>query len=510
MSITTFEFGLFVAISVLAYYIFPVKWRWITLFVSSCVFVFLSNSYLLMGVMLVMIMLAYIAGRLFEKFRDNTKACKRICVITVILLAGMLIGFREINFFISTGNIFRSMFGQEHYMLVYYAAPLGISYYTLTLISYVCDAYWEVIEPEHNPIKFISYASFYPLLTSGPILSFSDSYKEILAGHSFDINNIILGVQRIVWGLFKKLVICERIAVVVNAVYDNPGQYNGFYVWIAVAGFALQLYTDFSGCIDILLGVAELYGMRLPENFDLPFMSTSLAEFWRHWHITLGGWLKIYILYPILKSKLFQKMVTNLKKKLGKEYGKKIPTWIGTMISWFMIGFWHGGTYNYIWGVGIFFGIVIVSSEILTPIFKKWIAFLNIDTNAIGWKIFQRIRTFCFFSFGLSFFRAKSVKTGFDLWKQSFAEFNPWIFFDGSLFKLGLDDKDVRVLLVMLGFMMAVGLLRVYLKKSIREWLAEQGIVFRWLVYLSIIFIVIIYGQYGPFYDASAFIYGKF
>lgn len=510
MSITTFEFGLFVAISILAYYIFPMKWRWTTLLMSSCVFIFLSNSYLLMAVMFAMIIVAYVAGILFDKFRDNPKICKMICTITVILLAGTLIGFKEINFFVTTSNIFCNLFGQESRTLIYFAAPLGISYYALTLISYVCDAYWEVIEPEKNAFKFISYASFYPLLTSGPILNFSDSYNEIVEGHTFDINNIIFGIQRIFWGLFKKLVICERVAVIVNAVYDNPGLYNGFYVWIAVAGFALQLYTDFSGCIDILLGVAELYGMKLPENFDLPFMSTSLAEFWRHWHITLGGWLKSYILYPILKSKLFQKMITNLKKKYGREYGKKIPTWIGTLISWFMIGFWHGGTYNYIWGVGIFFGLVIVSSEILTPLFKKIIAFFDVDTNAISWKIFQRIRTFFFFIFGLSFFRAQSVKTGFDLWKQCLAEFNPWIFVDGSLFRMGLDDKDVRVLLVMLCFMMAMGLLRVYLNRPIRSWLAEQGIVFRWIVYLAIIFIVIIYGEYGPFYDANAFIYGKF
>lgn len=511
MNITTFTFGIFVGISVILYYILPMKWRWTALLLSSGYFIYCSNDIRMILVMLVMILLAYLAGILFERFKSNYKLNKAICTVVVVILAAILIGLKETNFFVVTGDIIGGILwnGEKHELLSV-MAPLGISYFALTLISYVCDSYWQAVSPEKNPFKFIAYASFYPLLTSGPIVRFDESYKEITDGHGFKYRNICFGMQRILWGLFKKLVICERVAVIVNAVYDNPGEYEGLYVILAVAAFAIQLYTDFSGCIDIMLGVAQLYGITLPENFDLPFSSKSLSEFWRRWHITLGGWLRDYILYPILKSSPMQKLGGFTKKRFGKKYGKKIPTWIGMLISWFMIGFWHGGTYNYIFGVGIFFGLVIVFGEVFSPLFNKLIVFLDINTETFSWKLFQMVRTFCIFCFGLSFFRSNGVKDGFSLWRRAFARWNPWIFFDGSLYRMGLDEKELHVLILMLLIMALAGVLRIYLKRPIREWLSEQGIIFRWGIYICLIFCIIIYGKYGSGYNASAFIYGKF
>ena len=482
---------------------------------SSGYFVWRSNSVGMILVMLGMILVAYGAGVLFQKWETRPGVCKGICVAAVVLLAATLIGFKEINFFIITGDVINGLLtGAERHPLLSVMAPLGISYYALTLISYVCDTYWQTVKPEKNPLKFMTYAAFYPTLTSGPIMRFEESYGQISQGHRFEYRNLCFGLQRMLWGLFKKLVLSERLAVLVNAVYDNPEQYSGLYVILGVAAFALQLYTDFSGCIDILLGTAQLYGITLPENFDMPFISRSLSEFWRRWHITLGGWLRDYILYPVLKSAPMQKLGAFLKKRLGKKagkkYAKKIPTWIGMLISWFLIGFWHGGSYNYIFGVGIFFGLVIISGEIFSPLFQKLIQFLDIKTERFSWKLFQMFRTFCIFCFGLSFFRADGIQNGFALWRRAFAEWNPWILVDGSLYRMGLDEKEFHVLAVMLLVMALAGVLRAYLQRPIREWLAEQGLVFRWLVCICLIFCIVIYGKYGSGYDAAAFIYGKF
>ena len=152
-------------------------------------------------------------------------------------------------------------------------APLGISYYTLSLISYVCEVYWNTFPPEKNPLKFLTCASFFPLLISGPIVRFEQSARHIIQGHKFEFHMFCFGLQRIIWGLFKKLVISERIAVIVNTVYSDYITYGGTYVLLAVLFFPLQLYTDFSGCLDILLGAAQLFGILLPENFNLPFIS---------------------------------------------------------------------------------------------------------------------------------------------------------------------------------------------------------------------------------------------
>lgn len=511
MNITTFYFAIFVAISVMIYYLCPLKWRWLTLLASNAYFVYCSNTLSMLMVMLVMILLAYIAGVLFDKYQIRLKMCKVICTAVVVILAGILIGLKETNFFIVTGNHIGKIWGLENgFELVSLIAPLGISYFALTLISYVCDSYWKVVEPEKNPLKFATYASFFPLLTSGPVLQYDESYREIISGHKFQYRNICFGLQRILWGLFKKLVISERIAVIVNTIYGDPEQYTGLYVLLAAAGFALQLYTDFSGCIDILLGVAQLYGITLPENFDLPFASANLSEFWRRWHITLGRWLKSYILYPVLRSAPLQRLGKITGKKLGKKNGKKIPTWVGLLISWFMIGFWHGGTYNYIFGVGVFFGIAIVLGEVFAPLFDKIILFFDINTKRFSWRLFQTIRTLMLFCFGLSFFKADSVVGGFKQWQMAFSTWNPWILFDGSLYRLGLDEKDFRLLLIMLLVLAAGGVMRIFQKRPIREWLAEQGLIFRWSAYIILIFIIIIYGKYGPGYDAVAFIYGNF
>ncbi len=507
MSITSMEFLGFILLAAVLYYIIPLRFRWVSLLVCSAVYLYTANDIRLLLVMFIAIVVAYLAGIFLEK-----KKSKFVLGVSLLFIAGILLYLKEINFFLGIVRMTGVMFGQTwtipNLQLI---APLGISYYTLNLVSYVLDVYWGVAAAQKNFFKFVLFAGYFPAMVSGPIIRYREIEEQLYAGHKITYQNISFGIQRILWGVFKKLVISERLAIIVNTVYGDYNTYTGLYIFVAIVCFVFQLYTDFSGCIDIVLGVSELFGIILPENFQTPFFSRSASEFWRRWHITLGAWLKDYILYPILKTTLWQKIGQKLKARFGKKAAKKIPVWLGLFCSWFLIGMWHGGSWNYIFGSGLLWWMLIVLGEACEPIFRWSINKLKINTECFSWRLFQSMRTFGCFAFGLSFFRSYGgLMEGVKLWKSALSTFNPWILFDGSLYNLGLDEKNFRVMLIALVVLGISGIMREQIKRPIREWLAEQNIVFRWGMLLLLVFSIAVFGMYGPGYNAQAFIYEQF
>ncbi len=511
MSISDWGFYILVTFAVILYYIVPIKFRWIVIFIASFVFVINANGYKLAIITMGIVLWAYLWALVIRKMHNKRVMKKIACCGAVGGIVATLFFFKEQIFFVNIGNSILAHVVDDFRLKSYeIISPLGISYFSLTLISYICEVYWETVTVEKNPLKFMAYSIYFPAMTSGPILKYNDSYKEITNGKKFDYVKFCYGLQRIFWGFFKKLVISERLSIYVSAVYSNYIEYNGLYILIASMAFTLQLYTDFSGCIDIIMGISELFGINLPENFDKPFLAKTLSEFWRRWHITLGVWLKEYILYPVLKSEPFQWIGSWSKDKFGKKTGKKIPVWIALMISWFMIGLWHGGAYKYIFGVGIYMGMIIIMSEALEPVFKSIKKILGINDQVFSWRLFQIIRTYCLFTFGLSFFRAESLSAGFDMWKNMLGNINPWIFFDSSLETLGLSVHDFRILNISIFVMAVIGLIPIKTGKSVRVWISEQNLFFRWFVWISLIISILVFGLYGTGYDASKFIYGNF
>ena len=496
MSLTAIKYLIFLLGMVILYYVLPKKIRWIGILAGNALFLYLSNSKAELIVWLVMAIMTYAAALGISLLPEGKSLLKKgIMLLSVILLAAAFILLQASSFF-----------GLPSLGL----SPLGISYYTLSWIAYLCEAYWGTGAVQKNPLKFLTFAGFFPLLTSGPIVRYREVGEGITGGNKLSYENLTNGAARIAWGFMKKLIIADRIATFVNVVYANPYRYPGAYLLTANVFFVIQLYADFSGCIDIALGSAEMFGIKLPENFDLPFFSQTLEEFWRKWHITLGGWLRDFVLYPLLKSAPFQAIGRTGKKLFGKKAGKKLPTWIGLMISWFLVGFWHGGGWNYIFGVGILFGTIIVLGDVLSPALNWLNKLLRINTNAFSWKIFRVVRTWCFFTLGLSFFRAGNLADGFRNVKLAFTIYNPWIFFDGSMYALGLDRTDFNILLFFLAILVISAVLRAVTKKSIRALLAEQNLLFRWLCYALLIYAIIIYGCYGPGFNSAAFIYQGF
>lgn len=385
-------------------------------------------------------------------------------------------------------------------------APFGISYGFLILISYIFGIYWGMIKAKTSFLEYIHTVAFFPLWVMGPILGIEDIKEE--SSFKVTYRSLTIGLQRICWGIFKKLVLSERCSVMVNTIYGDPETYGGFYVVFGSLLFIVQLYSEFSGAMDIVLGAGEIIGKKLPENFNHPFSSTSISEFWRRWHITLGSWLKNFILYPILKTSLFLKLGKNFQKCFGKKRGKKLVTYCGLFLSWFLIGLWHGGKWNFIFGSGIYYWILIVGGETAQPFFKWIIKTLKINTSCWSYQSFLKIRTTLLFSIGMIFFRAGGFKLAINELKALISVFNPWIFVDGSLFQLGLDVKDFIVCVIALLIFAFIS--NMQKQNSVRKWLSEQNLVFRWMILYALIFSIVIFGCYGEAYDAAAFIYQEF
>lgn len=509
MSIVSFQFFVFVGITVALYWLCPARWRWGVLLIASGAFMLAGTSPALCGVFAAETLVTWLAALAVRKVPGDRPAAF-ITGVTVTALAAVLIAYKDIVFFVYNINGLGRLAGADIALeMPDWAAPLGISYYSLILIGYLLDVRWEKIEePQKNPLKLLLFAGYFPQMTSGPLSRYNDVAGTLFGGAKGSLRGVQFGLQRLFWGLFKKLVLADRLAVLVGALYDGEIG-TGLLVPAAALLFAAQLYADFSGCMDIVLGVSEMLGIPLAENFRRPLGTENLSEFWRHWHITLGLWLKDYILYPAQKSRWMKRIRNFCKKRWGKRASRDIPMYIGMFITWFCVGFWHGGSWKYIFGTGLFFFAMIAGGILLEPVFQRLITLLRINTGVWSWRLFRRARTFCLFAASLSFGRRADLGAGLRAWGTLFTDWNPWVFFDGTLMELGLDGKDFLVCAFALGAMLVVSMLQEKLG-SVREALAEQNLVFRWLVYIALVLAVVVLGRYGPGYDSAAFIYAGF
>ncbi len=509
MCLTTFTFIAFCIITLFIYFIIPKKFQWIVLLVSSVTFLFWDNFNIETIIQaLIVLMSAYVFGRLIDKYYDTKKA-KRFLAFGILIILAQLIYLKYTNLFLTTFNHIFNLFGIKYqFGLVYRNSLIGISYYSLIMISYMTDIYRGTCKAQKNIFKCALFMSYFPILTSGPFIRYDSVGKEMYKEHKFNYNDMCYGLLRILWGVFKILVISQRLGIFVDNIYTNIGIYNFLLTFLAVLAFPLQLYTNFSGSIDVIMGISEIMGIKLPENFKLPFFSRTITEFWRNWHITLGAWLRDYIFYPLQKSNVMQKLNKKCKNIFGKKIGKKIPMYVSMVIMWILIGLWHGGAYTYIIGSGILQFLFIFLEDILSPASKKINDKLGINTEVFSYKLYQIIRTYLLFSFAMIFFKATRISNAIEIIKSMFT-FNLGILSKKIILSaLGMDLYDFAILIVSLLTLFIVQLLA--RKGSVRGKLFKQNIIFRWGIIYSLIFSIVIFGCYGVGYNATAFIYGQF
>lgn len=491
MNLTDFYFLCFFALILLIYYIVPAKLQWGVLLVSSIAYYLFSGNGVLILYPVLSICLCYIISRVIDK-TDKPRVKMAAMLTGVVLLLTVLALLKYLKF---------SSFSM---LLI----PLGLSYYTFTLIGYIVDVYYGIASPQKNLFKLLGFGMYFPVLVSGPILQYREIEESFYSYHKFDFKEFTYGLQRMLWGFFKKLVIAERLGVVVATIYSDPHTYGGIYVWFGILLFTFQLYTDFSGLMDIVIGMSQCFGIKLPENFQTPFFSKSISEYWRRWHMTLGVWFKEYVFYRILRTSLFGKMQKSFKAKLGKKRGKQFSTFAAMFVLWLIIGLWHGGNMTFVIGSGLLHWFYICAEELLEPPFAKLWNKLSIDAHTKWLEGVRMLRTFILVNIGNAFFRAPSVGAAFELFKCGFMIPKASDFLGGGVFGLGLDWIECVIALVSLVILLVVSILEQ--KESIRDRIARKHIVFRFVFWYVVLFYVILLAQYGPGYSAAEFIYQGF
>ena len=437
---------------------------------------------------------------------EQDKRKRRVLVGTLILNFGILILLKYQNIVFGLGEGLGRAFGlawdRPSASII---VPLGISYYTFQAMGYLLDLYRRKYAPERLLGHFLLFISFFPQLIQGPISRYDELSGQLLSGHRYDFTWIKHGAVLIGWGLFKKLVISDRIAIMTGAIYAAPDQYSGWYLVAATVMGMLQLYTDFSGGIDMTRGVAQMFGIILPDNFLRPFFATSLREYWQRWHITLNNWWRDYIFYPFTLSKPLQRLANGAKKVFGQEFGKKVPVVLAIILIRIINSIWHGASGGSIL-CGSCYGITLALAFCLEPAFKKLTVKLRINTQCLSWRIFQCLRTFFLIAMPRLAINAVTLKEGFHYIECMFRKNNPWILFDGSLYKLGVSQDACCIISMGLLVLLAVSCMQ---EKGVcvRAWLDRQNLGFRWLVYIGLACAILVFGVYGAGYNAGAFVY---
>ena len=486
MLFNSFHFLIFFPIVTLIYFFIPYRVRWIWLLITSYYFYMCWNpKYAIL--IATSTLITYLSGILISKSKDKKKLWVALSFISNL---GILFFFKYFNFAIENINI---ILNKLHITLITPSfdvlLPVGISFYTFQALSYTVDVYRGDVKPEKNLGKYALFVSFFPQLVAGPIETSKHLLDQFNHNYDFDYDRVKSGLLLMLWGFFQKLVIADRVAIVVNTVYNDYTNYSGFTLIVATVLFAFQIYCDFSSYSDIAIGCARVMGFELMQNFNRPYFSKSIAEFWRRWHISLGGWFRDYLYIP-----------------LGGSRHGKLKKYRNIMIVFLTSGLWHGAGWGFIvWG--FLHGFYQVVGDLLKPTREYFIDKLNINKNGFFHRLSQIVIVFILVDFAWIFFRANTFRDAIGIIKNMFV-FNPWILFDGSLYNLGLDQKDFIVGILAIFALIIVSLLR--RNTRLINLIGNQNIIVRWVFYFTFLYSILIFGIYGPGYEAQQFIYFQF
>jgi D-alanyl-lipoteichoic acid acyltransferase DltB (MBOAT superfamily) len=308
--------------------------------------------------------------------------------------------------------------------------------------------------------------------------------------------------MRILFGFFKKLVVTERLLPAVRSMGASPSDFGGAYVLLLMLMYAVSLYCDFTGGIDITIGTARALGIFVTENFNRPFYSANTTEYWRRWHITMGTWFRDYIFYPMSVSKPMLRLIKPCRKIFGDHIGKRVPVWIVTMVTWFATGFWHGAAWNFIvWGV--LNGVIILVSQEMIPLYERFHKFAPFS-NTKAYNAFQIVRTFMLMAFIRTFDVYANVPVTFKMYGSLFSRFSLGKVVAAGLAPLGLTTADCVLVFCCLAVLIGVGVLHN------RKPDGFKSPIFRLSACLSLALAIVVFGRYGLGYDLSGFIYTKF
>lgn len=526
MTVVSFKFLLFLLLVVAIFYLCPLKYRWIELLVASVAFYVIAGSWKFLPFIVVTSFIVWYGakriGILYDQQADKLKTAeldkeekrqlkkrtkkkaKAIMLLVLVFCIGTLVITKAAKYILTyLGEAAESGVLSA---AVYIIVPLGISYYTFSVVGYLLDVYWKRYEYEKNFFRFFLYAIYFPHIIEGPISRYNLLGQELKKELRFDADRVVSGMQLMMWGFFKKLVIADRLALYVNQVYDG-GDHAGSIYLVAMFFDAIMIYTDFSGYMDIVSGVSQIFGVELEKNFNHPFFSRTVPEFWRRWHMTLGGWFKDYVYYPCTVSGWMKKLKKKTNGHGSQRVSRLLTLAIPIMLTWSLTGLWHGTGLNYVcWG--LYYGVLITASTALEPELGKIKKTLGIHDDSKKWVLFQQIKVFVIFMGGRLLTAPGSLGNTKRVLESLVQDFQPWLLFDNSIFNYGISAKEMNLLIICFALLVGVSCLQERMK--IREWLRKQNIVLRWTLMYLAIFGTMIFGVWGIGYDAASFIYMQF
>jgi alginate O-acetyltransferase complex protein AlgI len=480
MLFNSIAFLVFFPVVTTLYFLLPHRFRWLLLLTASCAFyMYFIPIYIL--ILFFTIIIDYAAGILIEKAEGPKR--KRYLVMSIISNVGVLAFFKYFNFL--DVNLHQlAEFIQWKYPVhsLGILLPIGLSFHTFQAMSYTIEVYRGNQKAERHFGIYALYVMFYPQLVAGPIERPQNLIPQFYQHHEFDYRRIIDGLKLMLWGFFKKIVIADRLAELVNPVYDNPHQFSGIPLIIATYFFAFQIYCDFSGYSDIAIGAAQVMGFKLMDNFNRPYFSKSIAEFWKRWHISLSTWFRDYLYIP-----------------LGGNRVRPSRRYFNLFIVFLISGLWHGANWTFVvWGA--LHGAYLIAGRLTAPVRKNIYHLLGLDEN--GWlvKWWRVFITFHLVLFGWIFFRAHSIGDAFYIVTHLFANLS----FRGAFSNLGMDGFNVALSVLVILFMEFIHLLQRH--RQMRSFLSAKPWYVRWAVYYALVMAILFFGKMGE----QSFIYFQF
>lgn len=492
MIFNSFDFLIFFSIVVLIYYVIPLRIRVIWLLAASYSFYMCWNPrYIILIIFTTVI--TYVSGILIEKHEAKKKILLSICII---LNMGILFLFKYFNWILEIINdLLQNLSGHDIPIEINFLLPVGISFYTFQALSYSIDVYRGTIKAEHNILQYALFVSFFPQLVAGPIERSGNLLEQIhkmSRERMLSYKNISNGLILMIWGLFVKMVIADRIAILVDNVFDSYISYGSVELMIAAIGFSIQIYCDFSSYSIIAIGAAQVLGVTLMPNFETPYFSSSIKEFWRRWHISLSTWFRDYLYIPMGGNRC-----STIRKNLN------------LFVTFLASGLWHGANVTYVlWGGlhGLYQIVGAETKSARTSVYRK----LKINTKCWSWNFGQIIITFILTTFAWIFFRCETIGQAFGFIKRIFTKPDLWVLFDGTLYQLGLSLQEWHILIVALMILLIIDVLQYVTNKRVDVLLSTQNMLFRWLVVITFIAMIFIFGEYGPNVTPEQFIYFQF
>ena len=524
MQFISFPFVIFWTLAFALYYLVPKRFQWYILLMASVLFYVIGLKGIPLNLLLTGLT-TYGCGIYLHKELEREKAeleqCadkeskralktafqkkrKRVQILYFVFNLGLLIFYK---YAVVALPFVEAWTGVPSVFLKNVIMPLGISFYTLTAIGYVVDAGRENCKVETNFLKVILFLSYFPSVTQGPFNRYAPMKEQFEKSHEFQYDRMLRGIQRFVWGAFKKLVIADRIGLFVDSVYraDVSSVPGSIYICATVL-YMLQLYADFSGYIDMALGISESFDIILPENFKRPYFAKSVAEFWRRWHITLGTWFKDYVMFSFVMS--------GTGRKIGKAYknkwngtGRHVVPIIGTMLVWFFTGIWHGRTVSYmLWG--IYYGVIMSCSLVMESNYTVWKGKLHIKDGRL-WALFCMARTWLIVFVADVLIRSESLAQAGAIYASLITRLHIGSLFSNDIMSYGLSKYDFVLLIVVLLVWLGVSALEES-GRDARTFMAARPVLVRWICYYGVVILLLITGIYGGSYDTAMFMYQSF